>query len=1048
MTNKKGTKRALLTSVLALVMCVSMLIGTTFAWFTDSVTSGTNIIAAGNLDVEVYNSLTVGENKVDSNTKLFDHITYWEPGVAAYENLTVANEGTLALKYQLSVIFDNATTNANGDTLAEVLKVGFVEGGIQSTTREGALAEVKTWLPLASFAQNGELLKGDHDTYGIVIWWKPSDIDNEFNMNNDNKGKVMSIDLGIKLVATQKMHESDSFGPNYDALANKWDGSIGEVPAEDNNVITITTGAELAAFAASVNNGNSYSGKTVQLGADINLGNQPWTSIGDCESGKYFRGTFDGKGYTIYNLSVDYSNDPSKNATAGLFGWVDAAGATIKNVNLENATVMGSHWVGAIAGYFTGRIENCSVNNSTIMGFNVNDDANGDKVGGIVGFLNEHSYINNNTVSNTDITGNRDIGGIAGSVAASTYEMKNNTVKDTTLCYSEEKSYASAGEIVSGRTGYVADTTNVATNVTITRVINVKTVAELNSALAALSGNALSTAAILQNCNEPNGVVQIPADYTGVLTLKDSSIGSVQAADKANIVVAGNVKVDASGLANTSAITGVELNISGNGNLIAIANGKHAFGIGGDQTTNITLENVHIVDVKGGYVKSTITDNNYGKNENEGGAAIGSGKDGAVINLIGVTIDNAQGGSKAAGIGAQFHTGVTINITNSTIKNVEGGNSSAGIGGSRMTKHEAGDTQNVTITITNSTVNAKGGDFGAGIGSGYNTYCSGVTPDPVISVTIDANSVITATGGLLGAGIGTGHNAVGFVGNIDCDTSNVKAGSSEDPSWCCWGNPCTTAEDIGLGVLSIKNFPNKFGKYVSSAEEMANAVANGETNFYLADGEYNIYGCGGKTLTLSGSKNAVLLVTHEGEYGCDYGFDGSTVTFNGVTLDTKKANGQTWPNYARMNGTFNNCTFNGTYAPNRVNSFTGCTFNVTGNNYNLWLYGASTVSFEECTFNCDGKSIYVDGNGATGTNVTIKKCTFNDNGDGTAVNDKAAIETGKTYGQRYELIINETTVNGFVVNPTGLSTNSTLWANKHSMGTDVLNVVIDGVDVY
>ena len=121
---------------------------------------------------------------------------------------------------------------------------------------------------------------------------------------------------------------------------------------------------------------------------------------------------------------------------------------------------------------------------------------------------------------------------------------------------------------------------------------------------------------------------------------------------------------------------------------------------------------------------------------------------------------------------------------------------------------------------------------------------------------------------------------------------------------------------------------------------------------------------------------------------------------------------------------------------------------MTGNSYNLWLYGASTVSFEKCTFNCDGKSIYVDGNGAAGTNVTVNTCIFNDNGDGTAVNDKAAIETGKTYGQRYELIINNTTVNGFVVNPTGLSTNSTLWANKHSMGTDVLNVVVDGVDVY
>ena len=53
MTNKKSTKRALLTSALSLLLCVSMLVGTTFAWFTDEVKSGTNIIAAGNLDVEL-----------------------------------------------------------------------------------------------------------------------------------------------------------------------------------------------------------------------------------------------------------------------------------------------------------------------------------------------------------------------------------------------------------------------------------------------------------------------------------------------------------------------------------------------------------------------------------------------------------------------------------------------------------------------------------------------------------------------------------------------------------------------------------------------------------------------------------------------------------------------------------------------------------------------------------------------------------------------------------------------------------------------------------
>ena len=54
MTNAKSTKKALIASVLSLVLCFTMLLGTTFAWFTDSVTSSNNIIKAGNLDVEMY----------------------------------------------------------------------------------------------------------------------------------------------------------------------------------------------------------------------------------------------------------------------------------------------------------------------------------------------------------------------------------------------------------------------------------------------------------------------------------------------------------------------------------------------------------------------------------------------------------------------------------------------------------------------------------------------------------------------------------------------------------------------------------------------------------------------------------------------------------------------------------------------------------------------------------------------------------------------------------------------------------------------------------
>ena len=240
-----------------------------------------------------------------------------------------------------------------------------------------------------------------------------------------------------------------------------------ELEPEDDGNYVISTTAELIQFAAMVNGGETFSGKTVKLGADIDLAGINWTPIGDCNSGKYFKGTFDGQNNTISNLFVDNSADEDENSTSGLFGWIDAAGATIQNVKVDNATVKGSHWTGVIAGYATGTISGCTVSNSTVIGYYVNDDADGDKIGGIVGFMNEDSYLNGNTVTDCTITGNRDLGGIAGGVAASTKEMKNNVVKSVTLTYTTNKDYASAGKFVSGRTGYTPDNTNTAENVTI-----------------------------------------------------------------------------------------------------------------------------------------------------------------------------------------------------------------------------------------------------------------------------------------------------------------------------------------------------------------------------------------------------------------------------------------------------------------------------------------------------------------------------------------------------------------------------------------------------
>ena len=230
---------------------------------------------------------------------------------------------------------------------------------------------------------------------------------------------------------------------------------------------------------------------------------------------------------------------------------------------------------------------------------------------------------------------------------------------------------------------------------------------------------------------------------------------------------------------------------------------------------------------------------------------------------------------------------------------------------------------------------------------------------------------------------------------------------------------------------------------VYSADQLAAVVKAGATNILLADGEYNIYGCGGKTLTISGSKNVIIKIANEGEAGSDYGFDGSTVTFNGVTFDTSANNGN-YKGFARMVGIYNDCAFNDSYALNRDSEFTNCTFNISGDNYNIWTWGAPNATFTGCTFNSDGKAILLYG--GVDTNLVLNGCTFNDNGGLT--DKKAAVEIGNDYGRSYTLTVNNTVVNGYEINDKGINTGSTLWGNKNSMGTDKLNVVVDGVDVY
>ena len=127
------------------------------------------------------------------------------------------------------------------------------------------------------------------------------------------------------------------------------------------------------------------------------------------------------------------------------------------------------------------------------------------------------------------------------------------------------------------------------------------------------------------------------------------------------------------------------------------------------------------------------------------------------------------------------------------------------------------------------------------------------------------------------------------------------------------------------------------------------------------------------------------------------------------------------------------------------------------NDYCLWTYGSANVLFDTCTFNTGGKAILIyneeTSKGFTAA-VTVNNCIFND--DDTLKEDngtddllKAAIETGSNGGNtetsnKYTIVVNNATVNGFAVNTTGINTGSKLWANKNSMDAEHLTVIIDG----
>ncbi len=408
----KKSSKIIITSILTILACVSLIAGATFALFTSE--SKTNIaVTSATVDLEatigdITMKSTVGDgtamgsytHPVGTNELTIERFT---PGDYVEFNIDIANKSDIPVKWQLQI-----STDAESD-------------------------EDKAFYKQLDIAVSGAVSADDLVNTGKASMSKWQSL--EAGKSPDPLG----VKVAFPAAATQQTGGTVKLVVNV--LAVQGNATIVEPVAEevvDPNSVYIYSLEEFKAFAQEVNGGDNYNGKTVYLMENLDLAGSEWEPIGA------FNGTFDGNNLSINNLSINKPNQDN----VGLFS---TGAMTIKNLVLNNADVKGHGGVGAVAGensYITVdnvsvtgliRIEgnykvggilggtynpvtNCTVEGITgsyIKGVYSAEKFEGDNVGGIIGFTGElnsttEDNISNCHVSGVTVSGTRKVGGVVG----------------------------------------------------------------------------------------------------------------------------------------------------------------------------------------------------------------------------------------------------------------------------------------------------------------------------------------------------------------------------------------------------------------------------------------------------------------------------------------------------------------------------------------------------------------------------------------------------------------------------------------------------------
>jgi len=246
MKTRKSAKFVVFSSVICLILCCTMAIGSTFAWFTDSVASGNNIIKSGTLDIELQYKEPGAQTWTDASTGPIFNYQLWEPGYVDVKEVRIANVGTLALKYNLLL---TAEGDMNDLKLAEVIDVYVGENApatradLSNLTRVGTLREL---MGSANYekAAYGILLPADgkgSDNFTMI----PEDaaiavrgettytIALKMQESAGNEYQNLQIGLnGVKVIldATQYTWENDAFDNMYDDMSTPAGGGVNNAP--------------------------------------------------------------------------------------------------------------------------------------------------------------------------------------------------------------------------------------------------------------------------------------------------------------------------------------------------------------------------------------------------------------------------------------------------------------------------------------------------------------------------------------------------------------------------------------------------------------------------------------------------------------------------------------------------------------------------------------------------------------------------------------------------------------------------------------------------